>query len=73
MPLSPAESRQAALDILPASGTMSFDEWVDQCVAGGVEREVLRQWPHWRAQGLIHTSVRREGDQNLHLVSRGGV
>ena len=72
MPLTPAESRQAALDALPASGSMSFDQWIDECVSQGVEREVLRQWPQWRAQGMIHTSIRREGGQTLHLVSKGG-
>lgn len=69
--LTGTDAMQAALDIIPESGAMPFEEWIDKCVAKGVEREMLREWPKWKARGQVVTSLEKTDSGLVHLISRG--
>lgn len=65
------EATRIALDILPESGGMLFSEWIDKCVAAGVEREMLRSWPNWKARGLVATKLEQAANGVQHFIMRG--
>ena len=65
------EDTRTALYLLPASGDMLFTEWIDKAVAAGVDREVLRSWPNWRARGMVRTHLIKKGDELRHVIERG--
>lgn len=72
MPMTVTQAHDAAMASLPESGAMLFDEWITSCVEQGIEREVLRSWPRWKAQGEIVTYVQNTDHGLEHMIKRGG-
>lgn len=72
MPMSVSEAKAKALSILPESGPMPFEAWIDEAVVQGVEREILRSWPTWKARGEVRTALSRDAQGVLlHTIERG--